>query len=166
MSPVDNSVERRLEKVQAAVDLLSARTERTILGPVSSRDIMRFAVASSDPNPLYPDRTPPLFLPALVGWGRQEYPHAGAYRADGTPRGDALLETLPLEGLRSVGGSQTVRLGPPVRDNVVVTREESLTGFSLKYGRSGPLGVVAVRRIYIDEYGIALGTCDDEMLLR
>jgi len=163
---VYDSVERRLDKVGAAVDLLAGRTERTTLGPVSSRDVMRFAVASSDPNPLYPARTPPLFIPALVGWGRQEHPLTAGYRTDGTPIGDMLWESLPLEGLRSVGGSQAVRLGPPVRDQAILTRAESVTGFSRKHGRTGPLGVVAIRRVYVDEYGVELATCDDEMLLR
>jgi hypothetical protein len=163
---VSESASRRLERVGAAVELVAGRTEHTILGPVSSRDVMRFAVASSDPNPLYPARTPPLLLPALVGWGHQERPSGGRQRADGTPADSSLLGSLPQEGLRSVGGSQAVRLGPPVPDQAVVTREESLTGFSLKHGRSGPLGVVAVRRVYLDEHGVALAICDDEMLLR
>lgn len=158
----------RLANVAAAVSGLLASPESTEMGPIAARDVMRFAGACGDVNPLYPARTPPLLLPALVGWGQDERP--SERRPDGTPLDDSLLGSLPTSGLRALGGSQNVVLGVDLHEALLVRRVTEITGFEVKEGRAGPLGVVRIRRSFLGVGGdgteVRLAMCDDEMLLR
>ncbi|NKQ55005.1 MaoC family dehydratase [Amycolatopsis sp. K13G38] len=137
-----------------------------LIGPLSRRDMHRFAIASNAPS-LDGDESasasaPPLFLSSVMGWG--DGPPESELGADGA----GLSETrgIPLEGVRLMGAGQTLQFHQPVVESTVVFSHASLADVQLKEGRSGKLLLMRILRRFTDEEGTALVTCEESFIAR
>lgn len=167
----------------AGVDLRAAyeralphvgRMQSVALGVLAARDAQRFAMAYGDRSPEYYDEgaarsaghdglpVPPLFLSAVLGW------QAGPPEQDLLEDGNAVgpLGSVPLDGLRLMGGGQSLRFVEPVRTGQDVTMEVVVEDLELKEGRSGPLMLLTVLRSYLDGAGRLLVECRETFIAR
>lgn len=144
----------------------------TFLGEISSTMIQRFARAIGATNPIYFDEqhamqlgyrglpAPAVMLTAIRVWGPG--PEESDLHIDGTVRDD----WLNTDGVRRMGGGQSLEFHSPVvaGDRITVTRR--LESVTMKEGRSGPLAFLE----YVDEFSnqddLLLVTCRETMILR
>jgi acyl dehydratase len=158
------------EKVKAAV----GKTERMNIGIVRERDFQRFAIAAGTTNPVFFDEAAaraagypakiasPLYLSSVMGW--DPGPAEDALRADGT--GGQEAASLPVEGVRLMGGGQDLQFHLPVTDGMEVTMEVGPESVELKEGRSGQFLVITVTRRYRDQNDRLLVTCRENFIAR
>lgn len=167
----------------AAVDLRAAyeralphvgRTQSVALGVMAARDAQRFAMAFGDHSPQYYDESsareagylglpvPPMYLSAVLGW--QAGPPESQLLADGNS--EEPLGNVPLDGLRLMGGGQSLRFVEPVLCGSDVTMEVVVENLELKDGRSGPLMLLTVVRRYLDEQRRLLVECSETFIAR
>lgn len=150
------------------------RTQSVPLGALTARDAQRFAMAFGDPSPEYYDEAaarqaghgglpiPPLFLSAVLGW--QAGPPEGELLEDGNAAEP--LGSVPLDGLRLMGGGQSLRFVEPVLAGENVTMEVVVEDLVLKEGRSGPLMLLTVLRSYFDDGRRLLVECRETFIAR
>lgn len=134
------------------------KTVRFRVGTIERRDFQRFAIASGDCNPLFFDDdfaraaghpsaiAPPLYLSSVLGW--EPGPPQESLRPDGTTGQET--PSMPLGGLRLMGGGQEIEFHRPVTDGMEVTMEVGAEAVELKHGRSGDLVVITLARKYFD----------------
>ena len=127
---------------------------------VSRRDVLRFAVATDDPNPLYTDEeqaarsrhggliAPPLFYMAPL----TEPVAETELRPDGLPfEGKFPVPPTPLP--RLMDGGVEVEFLQPVRVGDVLTGRSKITDIYQKDGRSGPLIFVQRETTFTNQRG-------------
>jgi len=150
------------------------QTQTVPLGRVHARDVQRFAIAAGDLSPEYFDEAaarseghdglpvPPLYLSAVLGW--QAGPPEPELLADGNATEP--LGSVPLDGLRLMGGGQSLVFHEPVLVGADVTMEVVVEDLQLKEGRSGALMLLTVLRRYLDEQGRLLVECRETFIAR
>lgn len=145
--------------IKAVYEVLSRHVGHTYqrdLGEIRAMDLQRFAVAVSENLPITVEPTaaavglsaiaaPPLFLSAVLGW--EAGPAETALLPDGTP--PAGVADLPVEGLRLMGGGQSLEFFHPVVAGIRVVQETHITDIKLKEGRSGHLLLIQVERLFL-----------------
>jgi acyl dehydratase len=127
---------------------------------VTRRDIVRFAVATDDVNPLYLDEsyaqrsryggliTPPLFYMAPL---TDPVPETGL-RADGLPyEGRFPIPPTPLS--RVMDGGTEIEFHAPMRLGDTLTGRCKILDIYQKEGRSGPLIFVVRETRYANQHG-------------
>lgn len=127
---------------------------------VTRRDVVRFAVATDDLNPLYLDEekaknsrhggliAPPLFYMAPL---TEPVPET-ELRADGLPfEGKFSVPPTPLP--RLMDGGTEVEFLQPVRVGDVLTGRSKITDIHQKDGRSGPLIFVQRETTFTNQKG-------------
>jgi acyl dehydratase len=160
-----------------ALEYLDERRGSTVtadIGRVSELFSQRFAVASSDLNPIYFDREaaeaagyaalplPPLLLSSVRGW--EAGPTGADLLPDGTPVEDF---EVPAElGLHVLGGGQELEFRTDLTTESVIHAEFRLDDAKLKQGRSGDLLVVTLSRTFYEKDGEIALRCTDTRLLR
>lgn len=136
------------------------------IGPLSRRDMYRFATASHTPfwsgEEKGPVSAPPLFLSSVMGWGGG--PAEDELGADGA--GPSETRGIPVGGVRLMGAGQELRFHQPVAEGAVVTSHASLSHLQLKEGRSGKLLIMRIRRRFTDDAGSTLVTCEESFIAR
>lgn len=166
----------------AVVDLQSAyeralphvgRTQSVDLGTLAVRDAQRFAMAYGEQSSVYYDEgaardagyaglpVPPLFLSAILGW--QAGPPEAQLLEDGNA--EEPLGSVPLDGLRLMGGGQSLRFVEPVLCGSALTMEVVVDKLELKNGRSGPLMLLTVVRRYLEQERL-LVECTETFIAR
>jgi acyl dehydratase len=154
-----------VQAIYKAVRKHVGRSFQRDIGQLRSMDMQRFAVAVGDDLPItmnvlvaaeagLPDVVaPPLFLSAVMGWDAG--PAESGLLADGVPPGG--LADLPVGGLRLMGGGQSLEFLQPVVAGTRIVQETRVKDVQLKEGRSGPLLLIQVERLFFG---------DGELLLR
>lgn len=169
---MSTSSEQRLQEAHDRAAPFIGRTERVALGRIHAREVARFAIATGDPSPVWSDESaareagyagvpvPPLYLTAVLGWG------AGPREDELMADGNALpsLGSVPLDGLRLMGGGQQVTVHHPVLVGTDVVLDTTVERLERKQGRSGPLLIVSVLRHYRDDMGLLLVECRESFL--
>ena len=143
------------EAIRKQVGLSSRRD----IGQLRSIDMQRFAVAVGDDLPItmnaavaaaagLPDvAAPPLFLSTVMGW--DSGPSESQLLADGVAPGG--LADLPFGGLRVMGGGQSLEFFHPVVAGTRIVVETRIKDVQLKEGRSGPLILIQVERMFFGD---------------
>jgi acyl dehydratase len=159
---------------QAAIESQLGQVATIELGGISEVNARRFALASSDDNPIYfsPEAAseagyagtpvPPLYLSSVREWG------AGTpsveLQSDGTTTSDVgRPEGL---GLRVLGGGQRLEFLADVLVDVPVTATFEVLDVTRRSGRSGDMIVVEVSREYRSADGVTLVRCTESRILR
>lgn len=137
------------------------------IGPVTSRDILRYAAATGDGNPLYcsPQEAtdtayggviaPPSMLSAIFwsGDGVME----DALSVDGLVKGDSVR--VPLRVKRAMGGGQELEFFEPVRPGDVITRTDRLAEVYERESRLGTLVFTVTEQTFRNQRGEIVMTC-------
>lgn len=139
----------------------------TRLGPISRRDLNRFAVACGDPDLAAEDAegqlvAPPLFLSSVMSWG------AGAAEDLLHPDGTSVEDTrgFHLDGLRLMGAGQDLEFHSPVQEGMSVVVHTRVENVQLKSGDSGPLLILRLLRRFTDDAVGPLVTCRETFIAR
>jgi len=147
---------------------------RTDIGAVTPLAARRFAVACGETDPVFFDDDaahaagwagtplPPLLLSSTRSWeagpARDELNEDGMLLTDvGYPSG---------QGLRALGGGQSLRFHADAVAGVELVTEAEVTGSQTKSGRSGDLLVVELERRFLTADGGLLLTCEETRILR
>jgi acyl dehydratase len=159
-----------------AVANLEARVGESVefpIPPIGALAAQRFAVASSDDNPVFFSESaaleagyqslavPPLLLTSVREWGAG--PALSGLRVDGTPLSD--LGIPPVE-LRVLGGGQELHFYRDVTVGTPIRARFELCGVSLTEGKTGSMVVVQLKRTFTDTDGELLIACDERRILR
>lgn len=162
--------DRLLAEIKANI----GSTHESDLGEITALHVRRYALAIGEDDPLHTDPeharslgyrdvvAPPNMLPSIIEWG-VGFPEDELNR-DGTT--GEHLNGVDTSGVRTMGGGETMTFHRPVVAGCRVTQTTTLTGATMREGRSGPMIIVGYRNAYRDEHGTDLMTCDRTMLLR
>jgi len=143
-------------------------------GVLDQRSVERFARASGESDPVYfsddaarsagfPARpAPPLMLSSVLDWDGG--PALDQLRPDGS--GAAKEGWLPLEGLRLMGGGQSLELHRPALVGTAFTATTTLRGVELKAGGSGALLLIVLVTSFHDAASELLLTCTETLIGR
>ena len=135
------------------------RTYRLDIGTIREIDLQRFSAAVGDESPDTMDSgaatamglaailAPPLYLSAVSGWGWG--PPESELRSDGTSSDQ--LAGVPVDGLRLMGGGQSLEFYRPVVAGTKVVQETRVNDVQLKNGRSGQLLLIEVERLFLSD---------------
>lgn len=141
------------------------------LGEVTRLMIQRYAIAVGDLNPLYFDDdyaracgypgiiAPPNFLTAILGW--EAGPAESELLEDGTERSVLVPE---IEGLRLMGGGQSLTFGQPVRAGDVITARRKLVDLYQREARFGVLTFAVSDIVYTNQRNEHLVTCRETVI--
>lgn len=134
------------------------RTYRIDIDEIREIDFLRFANAVGGDLSVTMDSdsaamglatitAPPLYLTAVSHWGWG--PPETDLRSDGTS--SEQLAEVPLEGLRLMGGGQSLQFYQPVVAGTSITIETRVNDVQLKNGRSGQLLLIEVERMFLSD---------------
>lgn len=141
---------------------------------LDTRSVERFARASGETNPVYfsdaaarsagfPARpAPPLMLSSVLDWSGG--PALDQLRPDGS--GADKERWLPLDGLRLMGGGQSLEVHRPAMTGTAFTASTSLRDVTLKTGGSGALLLIVLVTVFHDAQGQLLLTCTETLIAR
>lgn len=127
-------------------------------GRVDAVAIERFARASGETDPVYFSDdaarlagyggrpAPPLMLSSVLDWAGG--PALGDLRADGSGAGRE--SWLPLDGLRLMGGGQSLTFHHPVLADAGFAGNPRLTDVVLKQGSTGDLILLTILTEFVD----------------
>ena len=156
------------------INRLVGPVKSTDLGEVTRIEIGRFAVACGDSSALFFDDdfarlngygaiiAPPLYLSSVMSWGVG--PAEDQLKADGLT-GEEVM-SLPVAGLRIMGGGQELEFHRPVVAGTHVFMETGIESVEIKEGRSGNFLVVGLVRKYHDSEDRPLLTCRENFIAR
>lgn len=143
-------------------------TEVTVhLGPVATRDIVRYAVATGDTNPLYTDPeaarqtaygeiiAPPA-MPSAVFWTTDGVAE-GDLRQDGLSRAEPIR--IPLKVKRAMGGGQELEFFEPVRPGDELTRTDRVVDIYERESKLGVLAFTVTEQVFRNQHGTIVMTC-------
>jgi acyl dehydratase len=166
----DKVIQEALEVALRYVDCV----DEIALGPMRRREFQRYAHTIGDPNPLYFDAdaarragyggllVPPLYLTSLMG--ATAGPAETDLRADGLSEGDSFM--VPVRGLRIVGAGQQVIFERPVLEGTDVHLRRRVVEATRRMGKSGPLLIFVVERLYVDDKEHTLVSCRETFIGR
>ena len=134
------------------------RTYRFDIGEIREIDFLRFAGAIGFGLPvtmasasavigLAAIAAPPLYLTSVSNWGWG--PPESDLRSDGTS--SEQLAEVPIEGLRLMGGGQSLEFYQPVVAGTRVALDTRVNDVQLKDGRSGQLLLIEVERVFLSD---------------
>jgi acyl dehydratase len=167
----------RLQAIQEALEIALRyvdRADEIALGSIRRLEFQRYAHTIGDVNSLYFDTetarragydamlVPPLYLTSLMG--ATAGPTETDLRADGLSEVASFM--VPVPGLRIVGAGQQVSFERPVVEGTDVFLRRRVVEAALRKGKSGPLLIFVVERLYVDEQGRTLVSCRETFIGR
>jgi len=140
-------------------NIIGREFDRTVFPPVTKEEILSYAAAYGETNPLYTDEAAARRGPYGTLVASPTFP----FRLRGH---HFMPKSLAHVGRAGLDAGKDVELGEPVRPGDVLTASSTIHDIYEKTGRSGTMHFIVIRTVVTNQDGKTVAVIDQRMMFR